>query len=117
MHERLRDLTFSRLQENLVLLHGMFGNSGHWQSCASHLSSSRRVLSPGLPLLDIDPDMQAITALGDHVIRDMDAAGMERAVIGGNSLGGHIAARMALCHPDRVAGLILTGSSGLFERG
>jgi len=117
MHERHRDLTSSHPQNNLVLLHGMFGNSGHWTACASRFSPSWNVLNHGLPLLEVEPDMQAIVALGDHVVREMDAAGMERAVVGGNSLGGHIAARMALCHPDRVAGLILTGSSGLFERG
>ena len=37
-------------------------------------------------------------------------------MIGGNSLGGHVALEMALSHRDRVSGLILTGSSGLFER-
>jgi pimeloyl-ACP methyl ester carboxylesterase len=46
----------------------------------------------------------------------MDALGIERAVVGGNSLGGHVAVRLALRWPDRVSGLILTGSSGLFER-
>jgi 2-hydroxy-6-oxonona-2,4-dienedioate hydrolase len=35
----------------------------------------------------------------------------------GNSLGGHIATLLAVELPERVRGLILTGSSGLFERG
>ena len=38
------------------------------------------------------------------------------AVVGGNSLGGHVALELALTQPGWVAGLILTGSSGLFER-
>ena len=42
---------------------------------------------------------------------------MPRAIVGGNSLGGHVALRLALEHRDRVTGLVLTGSSGLFERG
>jgi pimeloyl-ACP methyl ester carboxylesterase len=34
-------------------------------------------------------------------------------VVGGNSLGGHGAIALTLAHPDRVSGLVLTGSSGL----
>ncbi len=33
----------------------------------------------------------------------------------GNSLGGHISLLYALAHPDKIASVILTGSSGLFE--
>ncbi len=95
----------------------MFGNPEHWRACANHFAHSWRVLTPRLPLLEVEADDRAITALGDHVLRKMDEAGMERAVVAGNSLGGHIAARMALSRPDRVSGLVLTGSSGLFERG
>ncbi len=103
--------------DNLVFLHGMFGKPWHWQACADRMASSWKILNPVLPLLEIKADSRAIISLGDHVVRSMDAAGMDRAVLAGNSLGGHIAARMALHHPDRVAGLVLTGSSGLFERG
>lgn len=55
--------------------------------------------------------------LAVRMVRLMDEHGIERAVAGGNSLGGHVAARMALAFPDRVTGMVLTGSSGLFERG
>lgn len=104
-------------QEHVFLLHGMFGRPEHWSACAAHLAGRWHTHTPRVPVLDVVPDNRAIEALGDGIIRDMDAMGIGRAVIGGNSLGGHIAARMALCHPDRVCGLVLTGSSGLFERG
>lgn len=55
--------------------------------------------------------------LAVRMVRLMDEEGIGRAVVGGNSLGGHVAARMALAFPDRVEGMVLTGSSGLFERG
>jgi 2-hydroxy-6-oxonona-2,4-dienedioate hydrolase len=104
-------------QEHVFLLHGMFGKPEQWNACAAHLAGRWRTHTPLLPVLEVEPDHRAIEALGNRIIREMDEQGIGRAVIGGNSLGGHIATRMALCHPDRVSGLVLTGSSGLFERG
>ena len=102
---------------HVFLLHGMFGKPEQWNACANYLHGRWQAHTPVLRILDVVPDKRAIQALGDHIIAEMDAQGIERAVIAGNSLGGHVAIRMALCHPDRVAGLVLTGSSGLFERG
>jgi 2-hydroxy-6-oxonona-2,4-dienedioate hydrolase len=38
------------------------------------------------------------------------------AIVVGNSLGGHVALDLALHAPERVRGLVLSGSSGLLER-
>jgi pimeloyl-ACP methyl ester carboxylesterase len=45
-------------------------------------------------------------AVGD-MVAILDAAGIERAVIGGHSLGGYLTLRFHLAHRDRVAGLVL----------
>jgi 2-hydroxy-6-oxonona-2,4-dienedioate hydrolase len=37
--------------------------------------------------------------------------------LAGTPWGGHVALHLALTVPERIAGVILTGSSGLFERG
>ena len=42
----------------------------------------------------------------------LDRLGIARAVLGGNSLGGAVAWRMALAHPARVEKLILVDSGG-----
>jgi 2-hydroxy-6-oxonona-2,4-dienedioate hydrolase len=103
--------------QHLLLLHGMLGNPGQWDASSRAASHDWNVMSPDLPLLEVDPGNSAIDQLAARMVHLMDRAGMDRAVVGGNSLGGHIATRMALRYPDRVSGLVLTGSSGLFERG
>jgi pimeloyl-ACP methyl ester carboxylesterase len=46
-------------------------------------------------------------ALGEDLAAVMDAAGLERAVLAGASMGAQTAVRFALAHPERVAGLVL----------
>jgi pimeloyl-ACP methyl ester carboxylesterase len=41
--------------------------------------------------------------------------GFERVILWGNSLGGHIALYHTKMYPEKVAGLIITGSSGLWS--
>jgi 4,5:9,10-diseco-3-hydroxy-5,9,17-trioxoandrosta-1(10),2-diene-4-oate hydrolase len=45
----------------------------------------------------------------------LDALGIERAVLIGNSIGGAAALRVAACHQDRVIALVLCNSGGLAE--
>ena len=44
------------------------------------------------------------------VLAFLDAAGLERVVLGGHSMGGAIAQTVALAHPERLDGLILVGT-------
>lgn len=100
-----------------VLLHGMFGKGVHWAACAEHLTGRLwKVLVPDLPVFDMPRHETGIESLAERAKALMDREGIQRPVIGGNSLGGHIALQMALRYPQRVGALILTGSSGLFER-
>lgn len=102
---------------HLLLLHGLFGNPGQWSTAEHAAGPAWKVERPRLPLLEVEGGKGAIDHLARLMIELMDAARMDRTVVGGNSLGGHVAVRMALQYPDRVSGLVLTGSSGLFERG
>ena len=49
----------------------------------------------------------------DQTLGVMDALGIERAHLIGNSFGGAIALRLATKHPDRVGKLVLMGSMGV----
>ena len=103
--------------EAVVLLHGLMGEIDHWEPALEHLGGRQRAMAPLLPIFDPLLAETSLAALADHVVRGLDGLGIERAVVGGNSLGGHVALTLALRWPARVSGVILTGSSGLFERG
>jgi pimeloyl-ACP methyl ester carboxylesterase len=104
--------------EPVVLLHGLMGRMDHWEDTLDALGDHCRPIALFLPILEEDMPEASIEEIGRYVARFLDAIEIPRAVVGGNSLGGHVALEMALAHPDpdRVSGLILTGSSGLFER-
>lgn len=102
---------------SVVLLHGMFGKAGNWQDCAALLSREWRIFTPELPVFDMPPETSVVEGLAAHVAKLLDEWGVDQAAIGGNSLGGHVALQLALKNPERISGLVLTGSSGLFERG
>jgi pimeloyl-ACP methyl ester carboxylesterase len=70
-----------------------------------------------MPVFQMPRNETGVHGLVEHIERTLDREHIERAVIGGNSLGGHVALAMALRDPGRVVGLLLAGSSGLFERG
>jgi pimeloyl-ACP methyl ester carboxylesterase len=53
------------------------------------------------------PDAYTYEDLAGDLVRVLDEAGMERAVVAGASMGAHTAVRLALEHPERVAGLVI----------
>jgi pimeloyl-ACP methyl ester carboxylesterase len=60
--------------------------------------------------------VQTIGDLTALVDRTIDTMGLDRLVLCGNSLGGLVAIDYALRKPERVLGLVLAGSAGLYER-
>lgn len=101
----------------VVLLHGMFGNAVGWRACLEHLAHRWKVIAPDLPVFDLPADQSCVEGIGEYVKEILDRHHVHRVVLGGNSLGGHIALHLALRFPERISALVLAGSSGLFERG
>ena len=54
-----------------------------------------------------DPKLYSMTDFGRQVIDLLDAVGVDKAVIGGTSLGANVSLEVADMHPERVQGLIL----------
>lgn len=53
-----------------------------------------------------------IRAWVDHAIRTLDALGIEKTWVVGNSLGGWLAFQMVLDYPERVLGIVSMGTGG-----
>lgn len=100
----------------LCCLHGLFGRPDHWAALRAALGGRHRVLAPALPLT-AEASRDGLPALSRFVAGRLSAEAVDRAVLVGNSFGGHVALDVALRYPSRVAGLVLAGSAGLLERG
>src|SRR4051794_3995421 len=53
-----------------------------------------------------------ITAWVEHAVRVLDALGIEKTWIVGNSLGGWVAFQFAIEHPERLLGIVSMGTGG-----
>ncbi|MDZ7717123.1 MAG: alpha/beta hydrolase [Balneolaceae bacterium] len=99
---------------NLVFLHGMFGGLSNFDALMDRLEDVN-IFVPDIPLYEMKRSDLSISYLAEWVRDFINAQGIQNPILLGNSLGGHIALQYALSYPDDVAGLILTGSSGLLE--
>lgn len=99
----------------LLLLHGFPLDHRMWDDVVDLLPGDGAVLAVDLPGFgaspagsEVAPDEPAsIDAAADAVARTVRAAGVDRAVVAGLSLGGYVAMALVERHPDLVAGLAL----------
>ncbi len=100
----------------IVLLHGLLGNPEGWADTVDALAAhDYRVIVPLIPI-DRMPLAQAnVTGIVRYVRQFTNTLELETAVLVGNSLGGQIALHYVLLYPESVVGLILSGSSGVYE--
>lgn len=101
--------------ENLMLLHGLFGALSNFRGIIDHFSPKYNVIVPILPIYEMPILQVSVMGLVDFVSRFVAYKGYDKVHLVGNSLGGHIAQLYTLAHPEHVASITLTGSSGLFE--
>jgi pimeloyl-ACP methyl ester carboxylesterase len=102
----------------LVLLHGVGGHAEAWSRNVLRLGQRFRVLAIDLlwhgysakPPYEPGED---IPAYADQIVDLLDAEGIERAHLEGESLGGWIGLWMALHHPDRLDRLVLNTTAGI----
>ena len=106
--------------EPVVMLHGSgpgVSAMANWQHNIGALSQRFRVLAPDIVGFGVtkrpDDIVYSLRTWTDHVWAFLDAHGIEKAAIVGNSLGGRIALQMATDRPDRISKMVLMGTPGV----
>lgn len=94
----------------VVLVHGYYMSLETWEPWVKTLGASYRVITLDLPGHGLTRGGPADDA--DFLEAFAKAKGLERFALGGSSMGGGVAWRYALKHPERVKGLILVDASG-----
>ena len=100
----------------VLFIHGFGGDLDNWLFNLDAVGEKAPVIALDLPGHgQSTPRLPgtSIEALAGFVAHFMDAIEVERAHLVGHSLGGAIAAQLALDHPQRVASVALIGAAGL----
>lgn len=109
-----------RSQVPLVLLHGTSSSLHTWEGWVRSIAPGRRVITLDLPGFGLTGPWAGRYAgqrydgetLARFVLELLDRLGVQRFAVGGNSLGGEVAWRLAAMAPQRVERLILVDASG-----
>ena len=104
----------------VLMLHGSgpgVSGTANWKLNIGPLSAKFHVLAPdivGFGETERPEDIvYSLRSWTDHVWAFLDALGIRKTAIVGNSLGGRIALQMATDHPDRISRMVLMGSPGV----
>ncbi|MFB7663035.1 alpha/beta fold hydrolase [Kitasatospora sp. NPDC056138] len=106
----------------LVLLHAFPFPARMWEAQLELLpgpsGDEARVLTMdqrGFGAAALGDEAPSLDLVADDVARLLDTAGIDRAVIGGLSMGGYVAMAFARRHPDRLAGLLLADTKATVD--
>jgi pimeloyl-ACP methyl ester carboxylesterase len=105
----------------VVLVHGLGGHSEDWRMLRHYVVAAHRHVYmldlPGYGRSDWPRNFSySIPDEANTVVAFMDVLGLKQVDLGGWSMGGWIAQRIAIDHPDRVKRLMLFDSAGLNTR-
>src|SRR3954452_24629942 len=101
----------------IVFVHGLAGSWQNWLENIPHFAATgHRVIAfdlPGFGASEVPRDRISIPGYGRLVDTLLDQLGVGPAVLVGNSMGGFIAAEVAIQYPARVQRLVLVSAAGL----
>ena len=100
----------------ILLLHGLGGTWDYWGRSMELLAGDARCIAldvPGFGHSESPPGGFTLDSAADLLAAALRALDAAPAVVCGHSLGGPLAARLAIRHPEAVSRLVLVGPSGL----
>jgi pimeloyl-ACP methyl ester carboxylesterase len=104
----------------VILIHGYTSNLYTWRFNLHVLGRECSVWAldlPGFGYSDKPKDFDyTLSGYADFMAKFMDAAGIDKAILVGNSMGGIVAMTTYLKYPDRVEKLVLIDSDGYPEK-
>jgi pimeloyl-ACP methyl ester carboxylesterase len=105
----------------IILAHGSNASLHTWEPWVASLRGKWRVISFDFPAHGLTGPSQSGIYNGASYVAVVDQLaaklGVSRFVLAGNSMGGGVAWRYALAHPQKVAGLVLVDAAGFPRQG
>jgi len=101
----------------IIVLHGLMGALSNFQDTFKYFSNNGyKVLIPELPLYTLPLLKTNVKNLASYLEEFLEYKKLDNVILLGNSLGGHISLYFTKHYPEKVNALVLTGSSGLYEK-
>jgi len=100
----------------IIILHGLMGNLSNFDQVFDYFSAKGyKILMPELPIYSLPLLRTNVKSLARFIKSFTEHKELKNYILLGNSLGGHIALYYTKQYPKKVKGIVLTGSSGLYE--
>lgn len=120
-HNLIQEGKFSYIEagegQPIIVLHGLMGALSNFEGVFNYFSQNGyKVLIPELPIYSLPILKTNVKNLSKFLKDFMKHKNIDKAILVGNSLGGHIALYFAKLNLNNVSALVLAGSSGLYEK-
>lgn len=100
----------------IVILHGLMGGLSNFHGVTEYFpKKGYKVIIPELPIYDMPMLKTNVKQFAKFIKKFIEYKGLNDVILLGNSLGGHIGLLTTKMYPDKIKGLVITGSSGLYE--
>lgn len=100
----------------IIILHGLMGGLSNFDGVIKEFSvNGYKLVLPELPIYTQTLINTNVKSFSKYLKEFINYRNYKDFVLLGNSLGGHIGLYYTKLNPELVAGLIITGSSGLYE--